>query len=160
MHNVDDHDSTNTVRPSSPRPHQLRGSIPAGCEADRGLECRTDATVAAGCEQSGPGLAGGESRSGEGALPPGAPGGDANLTAAVWAVVDELRGVRVALQQCAGGAQPPSARVEWTDLDVEHAKRAQAKPQLKGLRPLEMKTPNERELLERLSRSRGRDNDQ
>jgi hypothetical protein len=158
MQNVDDHESTSTVRPSGSRPHQLRGSIPAGCEADREPECRTDVAALAGCEQSGPGLTGGEPRSGEGAPPPGAPGGDGSLLAAAWQIVDELRGLRSELRRGAGG-QPPSARVEWTDLDVEHAKRAQAKPQLNSLRPLEIKTPNERALLERLSGNRGRKND-
>lgn len=160
MQNVDDQNPSNTVRPSGPRPHQLRGSIPAGCEADRGPECRTEATVTAGCEQSGPGWTGGEPRSGEGASPPGAPGGDDNLLAAAWAIVDELRGLRTELRQCAGGGSTPSVRVEWTELDAERAKRAQAKPQLKRLRPLEIKTPNERALLERLSGNRGRKNDQ
>src|SRR5262245_61366841 len=139
MRNVDDHDLTSTVRPSGPRPHQLRGSIPAGCEADRGPECRTDAAAHAGCEQSGPGLTGGEPRSGEGAPPPGAPGGDGSLSAAAWAIVDELRGLRAELRQCARGGQPPSARVAWTDLDVEQARRAQANPQLRSFRPLETK---------------------
>jgi hypothetical protein len=73
--------------------------------------------------------------------------------------VDELRELRSALQQRPGGVQPPSVRVEWTDLDVEQARRAQAKPQLKGLRPLEDKTSNEREVLDRLRGGRGRKND-
>jgi hypothetical protein len=73
--------------------------------------------------------------------------------------LDELRGLRADLRQSAGTAQPTSPLVEWTELDAERAKRAQAKPQLRNLRPLEIKTPNERALLERLSSNRGKKND-
>ena len=75
------------------------------------------------------------------------------------AILDELRGLRADLRQGAGGGQASGARIEWTELDAERAKRAQAKPQLRTLRPLEIKTPNERALLERLSGNRGRKND-
>jgi hypothetical protein len=159
MQNVDDNDPTKTARPSGPRPHQLRVSNPAGCEADRGPECRTDATATAGCEQFGPGWAGGEPRSGEGAPPPGAPGGDGLPLAVGQAILDELRGLRADLRQCVGTGHLSSARIEWTELDAECAKRARVKPQLESLRPLEIKTPNERALLERLSGNRGRKND-
>ena len=75
------------------------------------------------------------------------------------AILDELRGLRADLRQSAGSGQPSNALIEWTELDAEHAKRAQAKPQLKSLRPLEIKTPNERALLERLSGNRGKKSD-
>jgi hypothetical protein len=159
MQSVDDQYPANTVRPLGSRPHQLRGSNPASSEASREPKGRTDVTAPAAGEEFGPGLTGGEPRSGEGAAPLGAPGGDGIAVALGRAILDELRGLRVDLRQSVGRALPSNARVEWTDLDAERAKRAQANPQLKSLRPLEIKTPNERALLERLSSNRGKKND-
>jgi len=156
MHNVDDHESTGTVRPSGPRPHQLRGSTPAGCEADRGPECRTEA---AGCEQSRSGWTGGEPRSGEGASPPGAPGGLSALTDAVLAVASEVRGLREEIRTWRPGSFPPPELVEWSDLDVEHARRIHGAPLPRPLRPTENKTPRERAMLDRLRKTTGKEDE-
>jgi hypothetical protein len=54
-------------------------------------------------------------------------------------------------------ANPGSpAMAEWSDLDVELARRARLAPRLRVLRPLEDKTPEERAMLERLRKTTGK----
>jgi hypothetical protein len=52
-----------------------------------------------------------------------------------------------------------TGRIDWTDLDVEHARRAQARPQAKALRPIDVKTPSEIAQLERLRAPHGKKDD-
>lgn len=160
MSNVDDQNPKRSVRRSGPRPHQSRVSTPPGCEAERGPERRTK--KATRCEQSGSGWAGGEPRSGEGASPPGAPGGLGELTDAVWAVAAELQGLRADARASVVSSRPNSsspAMAEWSDLDVEHARKARAAPRLRVLRPIENKTPQERAMLDRLLKTKSKEDD-
>ena len=159
MNNVDDQNPKKSVRRSGARPHQSRGSAPPGCEAERGPERRTKA---ARCEQFGSEWTGGEPRSGEGASPPGAPGGLNALTDAVFAVAFEVRSlrsdIRASLASSRDDARAPTM-TEWTDLDVEHARKAQAEPRLRVLRPIENKTPRERAVLDRLRKTTGKEDE-
>jgi hypothetical protein len=48
------------------------------------------------------------------------------------------------------------AMAEWSDLDVEHARKARAAPRLRVLRPIEDKTAEERAMLDRLRKTTGK----
>jgi hypothetical protein len=45
---------------------------------------------------------------------------------------------------------------EWSDLDVEHARKVRAAPRLRVLRPIEDKTAEERAMLDRLRKTTGK----
>jgi hypothetical protein len=159
MSNVDDPRPKKTVRRSGPRPHQSRVSTPPGCEAERGPERRTK--KATRCEQPGSGWAGGEPRSGEGASPPGAPGGLRELTEAVWAVAVAVDGLRADRRACAAPADSaPPTMANWSDLDVERARQARPTPRLRVLRPIESKTPREQAILDRLRKTTGKETEE
>jgi hypothetical protein len=48
---------------------------------------------------------------------------------------------------------------EYSDVEVELARRAQISPRLHSRRPLEIKTPSERAVLERLRTAKGKKED-
>jgi len=141
-----------TIRRSGPRPHQLRGSDPGGCDADHGPERRT-ANATQGGEHARSGRAKGEARSAEGAPPPGAPSGALGDASATRELADAVRGLARAIDAVTPRRVADSSAVTWNDTDAQFARAVgDGAP-----RPIATKTPAETAILTRMRARRPKD---